>query len=123
MDNKPLMEFSYHPGPHGMLYPDIQVNETPEQTQPGPYGAAWKAYMMETNPERISELLVTGQLTQVMAAVDEEAENHKEEVILSLLRKSPMPQTEDTLERAVHMDMLTREADEITRAEIVYQPR
>ena len=91
MDNKPLMVFSYHPGSHGMLYPDIQINAAPEQAQPGPYGMTWKAYMMETNPERISELLVTGQLEQVMAAVNEEAENHKEEVIQSLLRKSPMP--------------------------------
>lgn len=122
MKTEPLMKFNYTQGADGMLYPEIQITETPQEP-PGPYAKAWQAYMMEANPERISELLMTGKLAETIAAVDREAEQRQEELIQSLLVKSPMPQTEDTLERAAHMEMLTREANEIVRDEILHQPR
>ena len=123
MNTEPLMKLNYKPGANGMLYPDIQIAPETERMEAGPYGQAWKTYMVEANPERVSELLMKGQLLSEMAKVDEEAENRKEELIQAMLKKNPMPQTEDTMERAAHMEMLTREADEIVLAEIVYQQR
>lgn len=44
-------------------------------------------------------------------------------MIQSLLQVQPMPETEDVLERAAHMEMITRQAEEIILQEVVYQFR
>lgn len=55
--------------------------------------------------------------------MDEEAEAKKETLIQQLLEAQPMPETEDMLERAGHMEMITRQAEEIILHEVVYQLR
>ena len=52
-----------------------------------------------------------------------EAEAKKETLIQQLLEVQPMPETEDMLERAGHMEMITRQAEEIILHEVVYQLR
>jgi len=44
--------------------------------------------------------------------------SRKEVLIQELLKAQPMPETEDTLERAAHMQMITSTAEEIIRSEV-----
>jgi len=55
--------------------------------------------------------------------VDEEAESRKEALIQELLKAQPMPKTEDTLERAAHMQMITSTAEEIIMNEVALKVR
>ena len=68
---------------------------------------------MSKYPQRLSELIALGQINELIAKVDEEAEAKKETLIQQLLEAQPMPETEDMLERAGHMEMITRQAEEI----------
>ena len=119
MRTEPLMNFTYWEGPDGTMYPNIQLSET----EIGKFGQAWKTFMQSNHPERLSELNMLGSLHSTMKAVDEEAENYRESLIQSLMKSKPLPQTEDTLERAAHMEMLTRIAEELTLNDIVFQTR
>ena len=64
-----------------------------------------------------------GRINELIAKVDKEAEAKKETLIQQLLEVQPMPKTEDMLERAGHMEMITRQAEEIILHEVVYQLR
>ena len=123
MRTEPLVNFTYTEEPDGTLRPDIQVNSQPEPQTTGQFGRAWKAWMQENQPQRVSEMLLEGTFHQTMQTVDEEAENHRENLIRSLLVQKPYPQWADTLERAAHLEMLTRTADEMTMAAIAHPPR
>lgn len=125
MRTEPLMNFNYRQGEDGMMYPELQISENPEtDNMPvGKYGKLWKAYMMENHPHRLSELVAQGKINEVILNVDEEAEQRKELLIQQLLLKQPMPDTEDTLERAGHMNSLTKQAEEIVLDELVMKLR
>ena len=82
-----------------------------------------KDYMKSKHPQRLSELIALGQINELIAKVDKEAEAKKETLIQQLLEVQPMPKTEDMLERAGHMEMITRQAEEIILHEVVYQLR
>ena len=53
--------------------------------------------------------------------MDEEAERKKEGLIQQLMERQPMSETEDMLARVGHMEMITRQAEEIIFNEFVYQ--
>ena len=115
MRTEPLMNFSYRQGENGMMYPELQISENPQTDRMpvGRYGKLWKEYMMEKHPHRLSELVAQGKVKEVILKVDEEAEQRKERLIQQFLLKQPMPDTEDTMERAGHMNSLTKQAEEI----------
>ena len=119
MRTEPLINFSYTEGADGVMYPNIAMNKA----QIGKFGQAWKTYMKLNHPQRLSELNMMGMLHSTMKEIDEEADNYKEKVIQSLLKKRPLPQTENILERAAHMGMLARIAQELAMSEIVFQTR
>lgn len=125
MRTEPLMNFSYKQGEDGMMYPELQISENPETDKMpvGKYGKLWKAYMMENHPHRLSELVAQGKINEVILKVDEGAERRKEELIQQLLSTQPMPDTEDTMERAGHMNSLTKQAEEIVLNELVMKVR
>ena len=125
MRTEPLMNFSYKQGEDGMMYPELQISENPQTDKipVGRFGRYWKEYMMENHPHRLSELVAQSKINEVILNVDEEAEQRKELLIQQLLLKQPMPDTEDTLERAGHMDSLTRQAEEIVLNELVMKVR
>ena len=77
--------------------------------------------MRERYPQRLSELIAQGRINEKICQVDEEAESKKVELIQQLLELHPMPETEDTLARAGHMEMITRQAEEIVLYDVVYQ--
>ena len=125
MRTEPLMNFSYREGADGMLYPELQISENPETDKMpvGRYGKLWKEYMMENHPHRLSELVAQGKINETILKVDEEADRRKEELIQELLGGQPMPDTEDTMERAGHMKSLTKQAEEIVMNELVMKVR
>lgn len=125
MGREPLVKLEYRKGQDGMLYPDLRISEDREadDRQPRLFGRKWKDYMKEYHPLRLSLLTAEGRINGMVCEVDREAEEKKEKVIQSLLQVQPMPETEDILERAAHMEMITRQAEEIILQEVVYQFR
>ena len=125
MRTEPLLNFKYRQGGDGMMYPEITVSENPQTDRMpvGRFGSRWKAYMMEKHPHRLSELVAQGRINEMILQADQEAEQRKEELIQELLAVHPMPETEDTMERAGHMNMITKEAEEIVMDEVVLKAR
>ena len=125
MRTEPLMHLNYRQGEDGMMYPEIQISQKAQTDQMpvGKFGRAWKTYMMEQHPHRLSELVAQGKINSTILQVDEEAEQRKEALIQQLLTTQPMPESEDTLERAGHMNNLTMQAEEIVRNELVMKVR
>lgn len=125
MRREPLMNLAYQPGRDGMMYPELQIS-TDAQTDRmpvGKFGSLWKEYMMEEHPHRLSELVAQGKVNEVILQVEKEAEQQKEERIQQLLATQPMPETEDMMERAGHLAMITREAEETVINEVVLKIR
>ena len=125
MRTEPLLNFTYRQGGDGMMYPEIRVSENPQTDRMpvGRFGSRWKAYMMEKHPHRLSELVAQGRINKVIFQVDQEAEQRKETLIRELLTVRPMPETEDTMERAGHMNTITKEAEETVMDEVVLKAR
>lgn len=125
MGREPLVKLEYRQGQDGMLYPNLRISEDREtgDGQPWLFGRKWKDYMKEYHPLRLSLLTAEGRINGMICEVDREAEEKKEKMIQSLLQVQPMPETEDVLERAAHMEMITRQAEEIILQEVVYQFR
>lgn len=125
MRTEPLMNLSYKQGEDGMMYPELQISGNPETDKMpvGRFGKQWKKYMVENHPHRLSELVAQGRINEVIQSVDEEAESRKESLIQELLAAQPMPDTEDTLERASHMNSLTKQAEETVLNELVLKVR
>ena len=125
MRTEPLMNFTYRQGEDGMMYPEVTVSENPQTDRMpvGRFGSRWKVYMMEKYPHRLSELVAQGRINEMILQVDQEAEQRKEELIQELLAVHPMPETEDTMERAGHMNRITQEAEEIVMDEVVLKAR
>ena len=120
---EPLVKLEYQEGKDGLMYPKVQISEDRKHDQraTGLFGSRWKDYMKEKHPQRLSELIAQGKINEVICQVDEEADAKKEKLIQQLLEVQPMPETEDTLARAGHMEMITRQAEEIILNEVVYQ--
>lgn len=125
MRRKPLMELEYTKGKDGMLYPNLQISKNKEYDHRniGKFGKRWKEYMMENYPDRLSDLIMQGKINEIICRIDDEAEEKKEKLIQDLLGEHPMLETEDTLERAAHMNMITIQAEEIILHQISYQLR
>ena len=125
MRTAPLMNFTYKQGENGMLYPEIRVSKElqTDRMPVGRFGSRWKEYMMEKHPHRLSELVAQGRINEVILQVDREAEQRTEAMIQELLATRPMPDTEDTMERAGHMNMITKEAEETVMDEVVLKVR
>ncbi|MBQ9989811.1 MAG: TnpV protein [Lachnospiraceae bacterium] len=125
MKREPLTKLEYRMGEDGMLYPNLLLSKNLEYDRipVGIFGRSWKEYMKEKHPMRLSELIALGKINEMITKVDQEAEEKKEALIQKLLEVQPLPQTEDTLKRAGHMEMLTRQAEEIIFQEVVYQLR
>ncbi len=83
--------FTYSEGPDRTLRPNIQVNGRFAEQELGKFGRAWKTFMQEKYPQRVSEMLMAGMFHATMQAVDEEAENHKEDLIRALLDAECIP--------------------------------
>ena len=125
MSREALMPLEYTQGEDGMLYPNLSISREKQYDQipAGKYGKIWKEFMMDHHPERGTDLIMRGEINRMITKVDEEADRRKEELIQELLAGQPMPDTEDTMERAGHMNSLTKQAEEIVMNELVMKVR
>ena len=87
MSREPLAKLEYTKGEDGMLYPNLQISVSKEyDLRPtGMFGRRWKDYMKSKHPQRLSELIALGQINELIAKVDKEAEAKKETLIQQLL--------------------------------------
>lgn len=76
----------------------------------------------KTMDERTA-LKMDGTLMEVMHTVQQTATGKIEEMTQEMLKKEPMPNTEDTMERTRHLNSLKLSAEEIVIKEIVLIPR
>lgn len=125
MRTEPLMKLDYRQGEDGMLYPELQIskNALTDKLPVGKYGKLWKDYMMENHPHRLSELVAQGKINTTILRVERKAEHRREKLIQQLLPAQPMPDTEDTMQRAAHLTNLTMQAEEIVLNELVFKVR
>jgi len=125
MSRESLIKMEYMKGKDGMLYPNLQISENKEYDQRniGVFGKGWKDYMLEYYPHRLSELIAQGKINETIYKVEEEAEEKKEKLIQDLLCIQPMTETENILERAAHVKMITMQAEEIILPEVSHQFR
>ena len=125
MSKEALLTLDYIEGEDGMMYPALAISkqERSDRIPAGKYGRIWKDYMSQYNPERLMELIMRGEINQMITEVDEEAEAKKETFIQKLLEQQPLPETGDLLGRAAHMEMLTHLAEEVILREVVCQVR
>jgi|GEM_PF-1614600 len=108
------------------LLSSLQEGETSEdgREQPlGKYGRMAMDYLHETNPQRFMTLKMTGELTDMMYRVDEEASDRIEAIVQRLLEKDPVPRTDDIFEKARHYNTKKYIAVELVIKEMVLIPR
>lgn len=120
---KPLVELNYTEK-DGVLLPDIQISNDKESDQPlGKYGRMAMEYLKENRPQRFMTLKMDGTLMEKMHRVNEESLEKIETILQQMLKKEPIPDTEDILERTRHLNSLRRAAEEIVLHELVLKPR
>ena len=108
------------------LISSLREGETTEdgRDQPlGKYGRMAMRHLYETDPQRFSLLKMTGELTDMMYRVDEEASERVELIIQQLLERDPLPRTDDILEKTRHFNTKRSIAEEFVITEMVLIPR
>lgn len=104
----------------GQLYPNIRVEDKVEL---GRFGRQWLAYLRHNYPQRHLSLRMQCKLLTAAKQVEAEALERQERIYQQNLQENPPPQTEDTLEKARHLNSLRLAAEEIVMREIVLTPR
>ena len=98
---------------NGILYPNLQVSNEQTADQPlGRYGRMAMEYLKENHPNRYTALKMDGTLMEVMHTVQQTAAEKIEEMTQEMLKKEPMPNTEDTMERTRHLNSLKLSAEQ-----------
>ncbi len=120
MGKEPVMHITYTEGADGLFYPNIAISKKEPRAFVGKFATMWKNYMVEKYPLRMTHLVMTGMLPYKMMEVEETMEYKKEELIQELLKAQPYPITEYPLERAAHLKMLYKRAEEILIEEVLF---
>lgn len=104
------------------LIASLGAEDEPEQPL-GKYGRMAMKHLHETNLQRFSLLKMTGELMSTMYRVDEEASERVETITQRLLRRNPIPRTDDILERTRHFNVQRCIAEELVVHETVLVAR
>lgn len=104
------------------LISSLGTESKPDQPL-GKYGRMAMNHLHKTNPQRFSLLKMTGELMKTMYRVDEEASEQVEAITQHLLRRNPIPQTEDILGRTRHFNSQRCVAEELVIHEMVFAAR
>lgn len=112
------MELTYRQE-NGHLYPNLSP---PRQSQPlGKYGMLRRAYLKEHRPVLLSQMQMTGRLTEHLLEIDRTAHKTVEQTVSQLLKLTPPPdQNSDPLGWISHMNNLKHQAEEEVLATLVY---
>jgi len=89
----------------------------------GKFGRMAMKYLHNTNPQRFMILKMTGQMMDIMYNVDIEATRQVENLIQKLLKRNPMPISDDILVKTRHFNTQRAIAEEITILDIVFVAR
>jgi hypothetical protein len=104
------------------LIASLGTDDEPDQPL-GKYGRMAMKHLHETNSQRFSLLKMTGELLKMMYRVDEEASERVEAIVQKMLRKNPMPQTDDILVKTRHFNTQKCIAEELVIHEMVLVAR
>ena len=104
------------------LIRSLGTEDEPDQPL-GKYGRMAMRHLHDTDRQRFSLLKMTEQLMATMYRVDEEASEMVETIVQRLLRKNPMPQTDDILVKTRHFNAQRSIAEEIVIHDLVLVAR
>ncbi|RRJ67214.1 TnpV protein [Paenibacillus oralis] len=109
----------------GLLYPNLQISSeaTTDQQPLGKFGRLALNHLKNHHPQRFQILQMEGNLMKKMLQVEQEAIERMEQLTDQLLRLQPMPQTDDTLKRAQHLNQIKSTAEELVMNDIILKPR
>lgn len=106
----------------GKWVPDIQTSNKPAYDRPiGKYGRMAMTHLQETHPIRFMQLQMDGTLQEEMHKINERVMEQMDIILSQLLKKFPVPSTEDTLEKTRHINQLKCQAEELVINDVVYQ--
>ncbi|OZQ77441.1 TnpV protein [Paenibacillus odorifer] len=124
MNNPNSPNLTYH-DIDGLMYPNLNIsNEDKVDQQPlGRYGRLAMSYLRDNHPQRFQILLMQGILMETIHNVEQEALERMEQLTEQLLHLRPIPKTDDTLERARHLNQIKSTAEELVLNDILLKPR
>jgi exonuclease VII large subunit len=120
--NKPML--TYH-AIDGLLYPNLQMSNeaATDQQHLGKFGRMALNHLKNYHPQRFQILQMEGNLMKKMQQVEQEALERMEQLTDQLLLLHPIPQTDDTLKRAQHLNQIKSTVEELVLNDIILKPR
>ena len=105
-----------------VLLPNISIGEV-EQRPIGKYGQMLKRYLKEQHPVLYSELVLSGNLFQHLAEIDEACQERMELLTQQMTKQEGVTEAlkaADQLEWVRRMNSIRSRAEEIVLSELVY---
>lgn len=108
----------------GVSHPDLSISNpsTPQEIALGKYGRMALNHLRNHHPHRFLALHMQGDLMKKIGEREQEALNKMETLNEQLLKLHPLPQTNDPLERARHLNQLKETAEELILKDILFRP-
>ena len=103
-----------------VLYSNIVVENSDTLDNLGKYGCLRLEYLHGYKQEMYRALLFSGKLAEHCAEIDHSAFERAELIRADYLKQHPMPET-DAMERIAISEQAQTIADEIIKAELIYQ--
>lgn len=105
----------------GLLYPNLSMEQEPEQITVGKYGLLWTSYMKETYPDRYRHHIRMGQLQSKAAEVNEEAYEMLDSISEKYLKKHKPVNSNSTMEMWKLKEQAKQIAEEEVYETVVYR--
>ena len=105
----------------GLLYPNLSMEQEPEQITVGKYGLLWTSYMKETYPDRYRHHIRMGQLYSKAAEVNEEAYEMLDSISEKYLKKHKLVISNSMMEMWKLREQAKQIAEEEVYETVVYR--
>ena len=105
----------------GLLYPNLSMEQEPEQITVGKYGLLWTSYMKETYPDRYRHHIRMGQLYSKAAEVNEEAYEILDSISEKYLKKHKLVNSNSMMEMWKLREQAKQIAEEAVYETVVYR--
>ena len=105
----------------GLLYPNLSMEQEPEQITVGKYGLLWTSYMKETYPDRYRHHIRMGQLYSKAAEVNEEAYEMLDSISEKYLKKHKPVNSNSMMEMWKLRELAKQIAEEEVYETVVYR--
>ena len=117
------MELTYHEGPDGLLYPDLELREQ-EDYELGMYGKRRREYLKTRKRTAFQLMLMKDELWPHLVEVDRRATEMENQIIRQMAAQNGVTdelKARNQMEWVRRMNNLTQAAQEIVMNELVYQ--